>query len=72
MIIIASRRIRLCPSCGKPLRRGKARCSTELGSYNTKWFCDNPNCDVIFVVYDELWLKPIRIAREAKKKEGEE
>ena len=50
---------RPCPDCGAPLRRGKDR---------IKWFCENPECSVIYVVYDPLWLRPIRIVREARRR----
>jgi len=50
---------RPCPDCGRFLRRGKD---------NIKWFCDNPRCPVIYVIYDPLWLKPIKIAREARRR----
>ncbi len=51
---------RPCPDCGRLLRRGKD---------NVKWFCDNPRCPVIYVIYDPLWLKPLKIAREAERRE---
>jgi len=53
---------RPCPDCGRLLRRGKD---------NIKWFCDNPNCPVIYVIYDPLWLKPIKITREARRRNDE-
>lgn len=58
-IIDGDRMRRRCPDCGRPLRRGKD---------NTKWFCENPRCPVIYVIWDPLWLKPIRIVREARRR----
>ncbi len=54
---------RPCPDCGAPLRRGKD---------NVKWFCDNPACPVIYVIYDPLWLRPVKIAREARRRDDDE
>jgi hypothetical protein len=52
---------RPCPDCGRLLRRGRD---------NVKWFCDNPSCPVIHVVYDPLWLRPVKVAREARRRAG--
>ena len=54
---------RPCPDCGRLLRRGKD---------NMKWFCDNPACPVIYVVFDSLWLRPIKIARESRRRGGDD
>jgi len=50
---------RPCPDCGRLLRRGKD---------HIKWFCENPACPVIYVIWDPLWLRPIRIVREARRR----
>ena len=59
-LTLPNRMKRPCPDCGRLLRRGKD---------NTKWFCDNPKCPVIYVIFDPLWLEPIKIARESRRRE---
>jgi ssDNA-binding Zn-finger/Zn-ribbon topoisomerase 1 len=46
-----------CPECGKPLNKKKKN--------KSKYFCDNDNCSVIFVLYPD---KPslTEIKREPK------
>ena len=36
-----------CPRCGKELRRSRAR-TPDI----RKWFCDNPTCPVIYVLFN--------------------
>jgi len=43
--------------------------SSEGERDNTKWFCDNPECPVIYVIFGLLWLEPIKVARESRRRE---